>query len=364
MQILVVIGTRPEAIKMLPLVKELKKRKGMEISVCFTGQHKTLAKDVFDFFKIMPDIIFDVMENGQELSELTRKLLYEFDALFKKITPDIVLVHGDTTTAFCATLSAFYKGIKTAHIEAGLRTYDTKAPFPEEFNRVAIDLMSTLCFAPTKIAAENLSKEGKVNVFTVGNTVIDALKYTITEDYTSSLLDFVVGKKILLLTIHRRESIGEKMVSSLMGVRDILQIRNDFICILPRHPNPVVQGMINDVFKNVENIKVIDALPMYDFHNVLARSFAVMTDSGGVQEEAAYLGIPLFVLRDTTERREVIEEGNAVVLGTDREKIRETVLYKLSSIDDLEQMRRRSNAFGDGTSSQKIADILLGANYK
>jgi UDP-N-acetylglucosamine 2-epimerase (non-hydrolysing) len=359
MRILVVIGTRPEAIKMLPLVIELKKREEFEILVCFSGQHKTLANEVFEFFKIEPDVVFDIMKEGQSLSELTCKLLNKFDVLFDDILPDLVLVHGDTTTALCASLSAFYRGIKTVHIEAGLRTYDVASPFPEEFNRVAIDAMASLCFAPTERAAENLKKEGKNAVFTVGNTVIDALSYTISAEYNSPILECASGRKIILLTTHRRENIGQKMLSSLKGIRGALRNRDDMLCILPRHPNPKVQSIINDVFDDVKNIKIIDALPVLDFHNILARSFAVITDSGGIQEEAAYLGVPIFILRDRSERSEVISAGNAVILGTDEDEVREKFLSCINDATRLEMMKKRNYAFGCGDSSKKIADILL-----
>ena len=359
MRILVCIGTRPEAIKLLPLVKELRKREGIETLVCFSGQHQALASEVFDFFKIKPDIAFDVMREGKSLSELTCNLLNKFDVLFDEECFDLVLAHGDTATAFCASLSAFYRGIKIAHIEAGLRTYNAHSPFPEEFNRVVIDVMSDLCFAPTEAAAQGLVREGKKTVFTVGNTVIDALSYTMNEGYDSSFLEGARDKKLILLTTHRRENIGEKMISSLGGIRDALYGRDDMLCLLPMHPNPVVQRIINDVFCDIKNIKIVDALSVYDFHNILARSFAVITDSGGVQEEAAYLGVPIFILRDTTERREVIESGNAVLLGTERDKVKKRFL---SCIDDptvLERMKKRSYAFGKGDSCKKIADILI-----
>ena len=359
MRILVVIGTRPEAIKMLPLVKELKKREGCDVIVCFSGQHKTLANEVFEYFNIVPDIMLDIMREGQGLSELTCKLLNKFDVILDDMSPDLVLVHGDTTTAFCASLSAFYKGIRIGHVEAGLRTYDASSPFPEEFNRVAIDAMASLCFAPTEGADENLKKEGKNAVFTVGNTAIDALLHTIREDYNSPALECARGRKILLLTTHRRENIGQKMLSSLKGIRDILVSRDDMLCILPRHPNPKVQSIINEVFNDVKNIKIVDALPMFDFHNLLARSFAVITDSGGVQEEAAYLGVPIFILRDRTERSEVISNGNAVILGTDGDSVKEKFLSCIDDATRLEEMRKRSYAFGCGDSCKKIADVLL-----
>ena len=256
MKILAVIGTRPEAIKMLPLVIELRSRRKMDVKIAFSGQHKTLANDVFDFFDITPDFVLDAMRDGQELCTLTCKLLDYFDMLFAREMPDIVLVHGDTATAFCASLAAFYRGIRTAHVEAGLRTFKLRSPFPEELYRIAIDAMSDIHFAPTSTSARNLEKEGRNTVFTVGNTVIDALKYTVKDDYLLPLSECEGQRKTVLLTMHRRENLGKKMLSSLQGIRRILLSRDDLFCILPMHPNPLVGESVQKAFKDIKNIKI------------------------------------------------------------------------------------------------------------
>ena len=360
MRILVVIGTRPEAIKMLPLVLELRKYSTLETLVCFSGQHESLADEVFDYFNIAPDFVCrDTGKRERSLNELTRSLLNYFDVLFNNCKPDTVLVHGDTTTAFCAALSAFLRGIRIGHVEAGLRTYNVRSPYPEEFNRVAIDAMSDLHFAPTAENAKSLEKEGKSGAFVVGNTVIDALEYTLSDTFHSSLIDEAGDRKILLVTTHRRENIGEKMQASLLGVRDILCERGDLFAILPAHPNPAVRRVIYGVFSDVKNIKICEPLAVREFHNILARSLAVITDSGGVQEEASYLGVPIFLLRDTTERAEAVASGNARLVGCKREEVRREILKAISDEHILSDMKRRSLAFGDGTASKKIAKKLL-----
>ncbi len=362
MRILCVMGTRPEAIKMLPLVLELRKHGELEVLVCDSGQHRELSKNVFGFFCVTPDYSLNVMREGQALGELTVRMLSEFDLLLGRERFDLVLVHGDTTTAFCASLSAFYKGIKIGHIEAGLRTFDTHSPYPEEFNRVAIDAMSDLLFAPTALAKERLEAEGRKNIFVVGNTVIDALSYTVSKDYFSPWLEKANGRKMLLITTHRRENIGEKMRNSLLAIKDILLAREDIFAIFPIHPNPAVRATVRDVLSGVNNIKLCDPLSLYDFHNLLARSVAVITDSGGVQEEAAFLGIPLFLLRDTTERAEGADCGNIKVVGCERERIRSEVLSVLGEPSELEKMSKRSTVFGDGSSCEKISEIILAQN--
>ncbi len=359
MRIFVVIGTRPEAIKMLPLVIELKKRGEFETKVCFSGQHGEMAKSVFDDFEIVPDFIFDAMKKGQELSKLTNRLLEYFDILFKLEKPDLVLVHGDTTTAFCGALAAFYLGIKVAHVEAGLRTFDPFSPFPEEFNRVSIDAVSNIHFAPTVVAAENLIREGRKSVFTVHNTVIDALKFSLSRTIELPILDGLKNKKILLITTHRRENLGEKMRDALLGIRDILNERDDLFGIIPVHPNPCVRATVDNVFKNIKNIKICSPLPMREFHHLLSRAFAILTDSGGIQEEAAYLGVPIFLMRDNTERPECVELGNVCIVGTQRERVKNTFLSFMNSPNIMKKMCKPSHAFGDGTASEKIVKCLM-----
>ena len=358
MKILAIIGTRPEAIKMLPLVKELQKQTEFETLVCFSGQHETLANNVFELFNISPNFCFCDFPQNASLKQITIALLIYFDELFKEISPDILLVHGDTTTAFCASLAGFYRGIKIAHIEAGLRTFNNQSPFPEEFNRVAIDSLSSIHFAPTKIAAKNLKKEGITSVFTTGNTGIDSFKYTLNENYCSPIFREQENKKLILITTHRRENIGSKMTSALFGIKDALKDRNDVIAIVPTHPNPLVKCRVESILDNIQNFKICPPLPLYDFHNILARSQLVISDSGGVQEESAYLGIPLLLLRDTTERIECINQ-NVKIIGTKRNKISNEITRLLDNEILLNDMRIKSVAFGNGNASKKIVKNLL-----
>ncbi len=359
MRIFLCIGTRPEAIKMLPLALEIRKHASLELKICHSGQHGKLADDVFDFFGIAADYRFNAMKKGQSLGELTRRLLNYFDVVFERERPHLVLVHGDTTSAFCASLAAFYRGISIAHVEAGLRTHNVRSPFPEEFNRVAIDSIADLHFAPTALARKNLENEGKKGAITVGNTVIDALSYTVRDDYSSPVMDWIDGKKLVLLTTHRRENLGERMHSALLGVRDALTEASELFCLAPLHPNPRIRELAEEVFHDVKNIKICDPLSVCDFHNALSRSVAVVTDSGGIQEEASYLGVPIFVLRDSTERYEALELGNARLVGTKREEVALKLLRALRNGEVLESMRKRSLVFGDGTACEKIVKKLL-----
>lgn len=359
MRILCVLGTRPEAIKMLPLVLELRKHRSAEVLVCDSGQHRELSKNVFEFFGVEPDFSMNIMRQGQTLGNLTVRMLQEFETIFEREKFDLVLVHGDTTTAFCAALSAFYKGIKIGHIEAGLRTYNSHSPYPEEFNRVAVDAMSDLLFAPTALAQKRLENEGRKGIYTVGNTVIDALLYTVAERYFSPILGMANGRKILLVTMHRRENLGEKMHSSMLGIKDILLAREDLFGVFPMHPNPRVREVCKNTLSDVPNIELCEPFSLCDFHNILSRSTAVLTDSGGVQEEAAFLGIPLFLLRDTTEREEGKRLGNIRLVGCERERIKNEFLSVFDDSEKLAKMRTRSLVFGDGHACERIAKIIL-----
>ena len=358
MRILVVVGTRPEAIKMLPLVRELKKHSRFEVFVCYSGQHKDMCRGIFEYFGIEPDIKFSVMKSGQSLCELSLRLQKSFGELFDAEKFDIVLVHGDTTTAFCATLAAFYRGVRVAHAEAGLRTY-RREPFPEEFNRVAIDRMSIMHLPPTEEAVKNLEAEGIFGTQAVGNTVIDALSYTIDENYRSPILDRARGRKIILVTAHRRENLGEKMKSALLGIGDVLKSREDMFAIFPMHPNPRIRSIAMEVFENIPNIELCEPLFVRDFHNILARSFATVTDSGGIQEEAAYLGIPVFLMRDATERAEALACGNIRLVGTDRNTVFETFCRTIEDKKALSSMQQKSYVFGNGHTCEKIVKKLL-----
>lgn len=359
MKIMMVIGTRPEAIKMLPLAIEMRKHGQFSLKICHSGQHAEMAREVFSFFKIEPDFCFDAMKKGQMLCEMSTRLLNYFDALFAAEKPELVLVHGDTTTAFCASLAAFYLGIEVAHVEAGLRTYNAREPFPEEFNRVAIDCISRYHFAPTELSLTRLANEGRRDAVLVGNTVIDALGYTVSKDYSSPFLSEAGKKKIILITTHRRENIGEKMRSALLGIRDVLSASDDYFAILPAHPNPAVREAVDAIFEGIKKIKICPPLPLYDFHNILARSFAVFTDSGGVQEEASALGVPVFLLRDVTERQEGEKSGNIKLVGTDRERIASEFLATVNDPEVLSKMQNKSTVFGNGDACKKIVKKLL-----
>lgn len=363
MRVFVIIGTRPEAIKMLPLVIELRKYSEFETKICFSGQHREMARSVFNEFEISPNFTFEESKKGRTLCEMTIEFLNYFDVLFREQKPDLILVHGDTTTAFCASMSAFYLGIKVCHVEAGLRTYNTLSPFPEEFNRVAIDSLSCIHFAPTESAAENLSKEGRKSVFTVGNTVIDALKYSLEKKISVPVLDEIRERKLVLITTHRRENLGEKMRSALLGIRDILEMREDIFAVLPVHPNPEVREVVCEVFENVKNIKIGEPLPMCEFHHLLSQSFAIFTDSGGIQEEAAYLGVPLFLLRDNTERDECRTLPSVHVIGCDRETVRGAFISFLNNEKNLMKIRTPSSVFGDGNASKYIAQYLAKSKF-
>ena len=359
MRVFVIIGTRPEAIKMLPLAKELKKYDEFEVKICFSSQHKSLTESVFSDFEILPDFTFLGANDGWSLNEMTRKLLNYFDVIFSEERPDLVLVHGDTTTACCAALAAFYLGIKVAHVEAGLRTFDAFSPFPEEFNRVAIDCISSVHFAPTKTDAENLIKEGRKSVFTVGNTVIDALEYSLKTGIFFPILEELNGRKLVLVTTHRRENFGDRMQSALLGIRDAIEGRDDVLAIVPVHPNPRVKAVVEEVLDNIKNIKIIEPLPMIEFHTLLSHADVILSDSGGIQEEAAYLGLPLFLLREKTERHECLSLPNTRLVGCSRQTVARELSAFLDSPSLQNKMRVPSNAFGNGDASIKIAEILL-----
>ena len=357
-KILVVIGTRPEAIKMLPLVKELRKRNGFDTMLCSSGQHRELLLPLFDHFKIYPDFSFDAMREGQGLTELTVRLLEYFDGLFAEIQPDIALVHGDTSTAFCASLAAFYRGIKIGHIEAGLRTYDKSSPYPEEFNRCAIDALSDFYFTPTELAAKRLESEGRARIFVTGNTVIDALRESVRKDYKNELLECARGRKIILMTMHRRETLGGRANEAMLAIKEVLERRGDVFGIFPVHSNPAVSEVARGVLEGAKNIALCESLCVGDFHNILARAHLVMSDSGGVQEEASYLGVPVILLRDRTERPELRACGNIRIVGTDAERIKRELLLLLDNDFEYEKASRPTSICGDGYACVRIANLL------
>ncbi|MCI5648707.1 MAG: UDP-N-acetylglucosamine 2-epimerase (non-hydrolyzing) [Fusicatenibacter sp.] len=357
--VMVVFGTRPEAIKMCPLVMELKRRAGIRTVVCVTGQHRQMLQAVLDTFHVIPDYNLSIMKKSQTLFDITTLILNRIKEILEKEKPDIVLVHGDTTTTFSTALACFYMQIPVGHVEAGLRTYDLSSPYPEEFNRQAVGILATLHFAPTNRAKENLLREGKNpdTVFVTGNTAIDALKSTVTDNYHNPHLDWVGDDKLLLLTAHRRENLGEPMRQMFHAILRIVEEHKEVKVIYPIHMNPAVREIAGEVFGNHNRIRLIEPLDVLDFHNFMDRSYLILTDSGGIQEEAPSLGKPVLVMRDTTERPEGVEAGTLKLVGTDEETIYREI-QNLFIEDEYKRMSRAVNPYGDGFASQKITDIL------
>lgn len=348
-KIIAVFGTRPEAVKMCPLVIELKNRKNLDVKVCLTGQHREMLDGVTELFGINADYDLEVMKKGQTLADMTARIIDSIEWVLEEEKPDLVLVHGDTASAFAAALAAFYMKIPVGHVEAGLRTYDISSPYPEEFNRRAVSLISTYDFAPTEAARANLIKEGKNpdRIFVTGNTAIDALKFTAKEAQTD--------EKLVLLTSHRRENIGEPMRNVFSAVREIARKYPDLRIVYPVHPNPAVRRIAEEMLGEEENIELCEPLGLMEFHNLLARCYCVLTDSGGVQEEAAALGKPTLVLRDKTERTEV---GSLILVGTNEGGIITAFDRLVTDKNYYETIKNIPNPFGDGHASERIADIL------
>nr|WP_300841142.1 UDP-N-acetylglucosamine 2-epimerase (non-hydrolyzing) [uncultured Acetatifactor sp.] len=359
-RVLLVFGTRPEAIKMCPIVKELKKRNGLDIKLCATGQHKEMLMQVLDVFGEEPDYNLKVMRKVQNLSDTTTLLLGKMSKLLQEIKPDIVLVHGDTLSAFVTALACYYARIPVAHVEAGLRTYDIMSPYPEEFNRQAVDAISWLMFAPTGLAAENLKREGRKaeNIFVTGNTVIDALSTTISNQYKSELLDWAGDDRLILLTAHRRENIGSAMENIFRAVKTIVNEIMGIKVVYPVHLNPEVKSIADSILKEDERIRLIEPLDVVDFHNLMNRAYVIVTDSGGIQEEAPALGKPVLVVRDTTERPEGVEAGTLKLVGTERQNIERELRKILEDEQEYLKMAKAVNPYGDGHASEKIADVL------
>ncbi|MBO4346246.1 MAG: UDP-N-acetylglucosamine 2-epimerase (non-hydrolyzing) [Lachnospiraceae bacterium] len=358
---LVVFGTRPEAIKMCPLVKELTKRDNTKVVVCVTGQHREMLKQVLDAFEIEPDYDLQIMQGKQTLFDVTVRVLDRIKPVLEEVKPDVVLVHGDTTTTFASALAAFYLQIPVGHVEAGLRTYNIYSPYPEEFNREAVGIVAKYHFAPTELSAQNLIREGKNkdDIYITGNTAIDAISSTVKEDYTHPELEAVKGKRLILITAHRRENLGEPLRNMFRAIRRVLEEHDDVRAIYPIHMNPVVRETADEIFKGSDRIKLIEPLDVFDFHNFMARSYLILTDSGGIQEEAPSLGKPVLVMRDTTERPEGINAGTLRLTGTDEEVIYNNFSELLNDKEAYEKMAKAVNPYGDGHSSERIADILL-----
>ena len=359
-KILLIFGTRPEAIKMCPLVRELKTRKDVKTVVCVTGQHRRMLDQVLDAFGVIPDYDLSIMKDRQTLFDITTGILNGIKAVLEEVRPDVVLVHGDTSTTFAAALACFYLQIPVGHVEAGLRTYNLTDPYPEEFNRQAVSILAKYHFAPTERSRDNLLREGREvdSIFVTGNTAIDALKTTVREDYTHPELDWAADSRLILITAHRRENLGEPMRRMFRAIRRVMDEHPDVKAIYPIHMNPVVRKAAEETLGDCHRIHVIEPLEVLDFHNFLSRSYLILTDSGGIQEEAPSLGKPVLVMRDTTERPEGIAAGTLKLVGTDERVIYESFKRLLCDKEAYHAMAKASNPYGDGHACRRIADIL------
>lgn len=359
-KIMLVFGTRPEAIKMCPLVIELKKRKNISTCVCVTGQHRQMLDQVLETFHIVPDYDMSIMKKQQSLFDVTVNILNGIKGILEKEKPDVALVHGDTSTTFATALACFYMQIPLGHVEAGLRTYDLYSPYPEEFNRQAVSIISQFNFAPTENAKKNLINEGKNrnSVFVTGNTAIDALKFTVKKDYYHPELEWAADNKLILITAHRRENIGEPMKNMFRAIRRVIQENANVKAIYPIHMNPVIREYADEILGKDNSIHIIEPLDVVDFHNFLSRSYLVLTDSGGIQEEAPSLGVPVLVMRNTTERPEGVEAGTLRLVGTEEETIYSEFSKLLKDQNAYDAMSHASNPYGDGKACIRIADIL------
>ena len=361
-KVMLVFGTRPEAIKMCPLVNELKSRKEIETVVCVTGQHRQMLDQVLEAFDVVPDYDLSIMKDRQTLFDVTTNILNRIKEVLEEVHPDVVLVHGDTSTTFVTALACFYLQIPVGHVEAGLRTYNIYSPYPEEFNRQAVSIISAYNFAPTELSKQNLLKEGKNpdTIYVTGNTAIDALKTTVRADYTHPELEWAKGSRLIMITAHRRENLGEPMKHMFRAIRRVCDEHPDVKAIYPIHMNPVVRETGREILGNDERIHIIEPMDVLDFHNFLSRSFLILTDSGGIQEEAPSLGKPVLVMRDTTERPEGIKAGTLKLVGTDEQVIYENFKLLLENEEAYKAMSTASNPYGDGFACKRIADILEG----
>ena len=359
-KVMLVFGTRPEAIKMCPLVNELKSRKNIKTVVCVTGQHRQMLDMVLDTFNVVPDYDLSIMKTGQTLFDITTNILTKIGEVLDEVKPDVVLVHGDTSTTFATALACFYKQIPVGHVEAGLRTYNIYSPYPEEFNRQAVSIISKYNFAPTEFSKENLIREGKEEstIYITGNTAIDALKTTVHEDYMHPELAWAADSRLIMITAHRRENLGEPMHNMFRAIRRVMEEHPDVKAIYPIHMNPVVRQAAEAELSGCDRIHIIEPLEVLDFHNFLSRSYMILTDSGGIQEEAPSLGKPVLVMRDTTERPEGIKAGTLKLVGTDEQVIYENFKLLLENQTVYEAMTKASNPYGDGLACKRIADIL------
>ena len=361
-KVMSIFGTRPEAIKMAPLVKELESRSEIESIVCVTAQHREMLDQVLKTFKITPDYDLNIMKQSQTLSDVTIRALNGLEGVIKEVKPDIVLVHGDTTTTFAGALAAFYNQVAIGHVEAGLRTNNKYSPFPEEMNRQMVDCMTDMYFAPTNLSKENLLKESKEEskIYVTGNTVIDAMSTTVDNNYIHPELEwFKPGEKMILLTVHRRENLGNPMQHIFKAIKKIVDEFSDVKVIYPIHMNPQIREIANKIFEGCNKVKLIEPLEVFDFHNFQNKSYIILTDSGGIKEEAPALGKPVLVLRETTERTEGIEAGTLKLVGTDEEKIYNETKKLLTDSKEYEKMSHASNPYGDGHASKRIVDAII-----
>lgn len=365
-KIMTVFGTRPEAIKMCPLVNEMKKRKDIEVVVCVTAQHRQMLDQVLNTFDVVPDYDLDIMKNRQTLFDITTSILSEIKTVLEVVKPDVVLVHGDTSTTFVTALACYYLQISVGHVEAGLRTYNIYSPYPEEFNREAVEIISQYNFAPTPLSKNNLLKEGKNpdTIFVTGNTVIDAMQHTVKDDYTHPELDWVGDDKLIFITAHRRENLGEPMHNMFRAIRRVLDEHSDCKAVYPIHMNPVVREAAEQELGGCDRIHIIEPIEVFDCHNFEARSYLCLTDSGGIQEECPSYGVPVLVMRDTTERPEGVDAGTLRLVGTDEETIYNAFTELLENEEEYKKMSRAVNPYGDGHACERIADILEGKEYR
>ena len=365
-KVMLVFGTRPEAIKMCPLVNELKTRKSLQTVVCVTGQHKEMLTQVLETFNVVPDYNLSIMKEGQTLFDITTNILHGIKEVLEKEKPDVVLVHGDTSTTFVTALACFYLQIPVGHVEAGLRTHNIYSPYPEEFNRQAVSIVSKYNFAPTRLAMKNLLDEGKdpKSIFVTGNTVIDAMAHTIKKDYTHPELEWVGKDKLIFITAHRRENLGQPMHNMFRAIRRVLDEHPDCKAVYPIHMNPIVRKAADEELGDCDRIHIIDPIEVFDCHNFEARSYLILTDSGGIQEEAPAYGVPVLVMRDTTERPEGVEAGTLKLVGTSEEVIYNEFSKLLTDKNEYHKMAHAANPYGDGHACKRIADILEGKDYK
>lgn len=357
---MLVFGTRPEAIKMCPLVNELKKRVGIQTVVAVTAQHRQMLDQVLATFDIVPDYDLNIMKDRQTLFDITTSILNEIKQVIETERPDVVLVHGDTSTTFVTALACFYLQVPVGHVEAGLRTYNIYSPYPEEFNREAVSIISAYNFAPTPLSASNLIKEGKdkSTIYVTGNTVIDAMQHTVKKDYSHPELEWVGDDKLIFITAHRRENLGKPMHQMFRAIRRVLDEHTDCKAIYPIHMNPVVREAAKQELGNCDRIHIIEPIEVFDCHNFEARSFLCLTDSGGIQEECPSYGVPVLVMRDTTERPEGVEAGTLRLVGTNEETIYNTFKLLIENKEEYEKMSHACNPYGDGHACERIADIL------